>query len=418
MQRLRHIQQLGLTSLVYPGATHHRFSHSLGVFALARAMTERLCRHGAEYITQSESERVQLAALLHDIGHGPYSHMFERAQLNEPPVGEKWHEVWGKLLLAHPEIEDIFATCGRTDDWQFLQKPAGKALAFLQAILAGTFDVDRMDYLHRDQVMTGSSQGRFDWPWLMDNVEWDQQAACMVLNTRAIHAAEGYLLARSHLYQTVYLHRTVRGAEGILVLALRLFAQHCRAGTLDQVMDVPPDFPLRRWYEQPQQHPDAALLLQLDDIQMRLLMDKMQHSGDALLRRAAGLRYRQLCHCYEPVGTEKHRVEQWLSALVSEDLSHGAVPIKVLPAPWQEVSFERCTFTPYDPKQPILVRQAAVTPPSAQTLKSMQADNHSQHAELSTISPIAQALSQPIVLLRLYSDNYVTLERLRQEAGV
>lgn len=366
LQRLRGIRQLGLSDLVYPGASHVRFSHSLGVAHLARVIVQKVHRQIGAVFTERLQEQVILAALLHDIGHGPYSHVFERMS------GARRHEAIGLELLKHPEIQKIFSEFHRLDDleaitalWQGREISA--EVPGLHTIISGALDADRLDYLHRDQVLTGSFQGRFDWPWLLDNIVWSPKG--LALGHRAVYAAEEYLLARAHMYQTVYLHRTVRGLE---MLLLRFLERLITLNTEDSA--------LQRWYRPETRN--IADFLALDDGYIQHLFAESEQSNDALLAEyAARLRYRKPLHCHEASTEETMRLLPRLENTAQEWQTETGV--------W--IDWVSCT--PYDSAQPILLVQDG------------------DWRELSEISRIVQSLQYPVQHLRLYYEHPETLQK-------
>ncbi len=194
-QRLRRIRQLGLSSYVYTGATHSRFHHALGVAHLADRLVKNLISKGVE-ITDDEHEGVVLAALMHDIGHGPFSHVLEHGFLDQSheqislEIMEMLNEeLGGKLNVAI----DIF-----TNKYP---KP------FLHQMISSQLDVDRLDYLNRDSYYTGVVEGKvgFDRIIAMMNV-YDGR---LVIEDKGLYSVEKFILARRYMYMQVYLHKVV-----------------------------------------------------------------------------------------------------------------------------------------------------------------------------------------------------------------
>ncbi|HVV54666.1 MAG TPA: HD domain-containing protein [Mucilaginibacter sp.] len=207
-QRLRYIKQLGMTHLVYPGALHTRFHHALGAMHLMAMAIETLRNKGHE-ITAEEEESVTAAILLHDIGHGPFSHALERTIVEGIS-----HEDISRLLMTRLNKEfggrlsmaiDIF---NGTYHKQFLHE-----------LVSGQLDMDRMDYLNRDSFFTGVSEGviSFDRIMKMLNVVDDHIA----VEEKGIYSIEKFLIARRLMYWQVYLHKTVIAAEQLLANILR-----------------------------------------------------------------------------------------------------------------------------------------------------------------------------------------------------
>jgi len=207
-QRLRNIKQLGLTSFVYPGATHSRFQHCLGALHLMDNALKTLKSKGV-IISQKEEEGALIAILLHDIGHGPYSHALETTLINGIDhedlsllLMEKLNEVFtGKLEMA---IE-IFKG-------SYMRK-------FLHELISGQMDMDRLDYLRRDSFFTGVIEGSVgsDRIIRMLNVVNDS----LVMDEKGIYSLEKFLIARRLMYWQVYMHKTVLSCESLLVKVLK-----------------------------------------------------------------------------------------------------------------------------------------------------------------------------------------------------
>lgn len=208
VQRLRWIKQLGMTALVYPGATHTRFQHSVGCMHLMSAAVNTLLQKGHE-ITSEESEAVHIAILLHDLGHGPFSHLLE-ATLVQGIEHENLsllfmerlnQQMKGRLTMA---IE-IFTN-------QYHKK-------FLHQLVSSQLDMDRLDYLRRDSFYTGVSEGVISSDRIikMLNIHQDELA----VEVKGIYSIEKFLIARRLMYWQVYLHKTALVAEQMLINVFR-----------------------------------------------------------------------------------------------------------------------------------------------------------------------------------------------------
>lgn len=206
-QRLRYIKQLGMTHLVYPGALHTRFHHALGAMHLMGLAIEIL-RSKGHTVTKGEEEAAILAILLHDIGHGPFSHALEHSLV----TGIKHEDISMKLM------QDLNAHFnGRlTHAIEIFNGTYPKK--FLHQLISGQLDLDRMDYLNRDSFFTGVSEGviSFDRIIKMFNVFDDD----LVIEEKGIYSIEKFLIARRLMYWQVYLHKTVIAGEMILVKLL------------------------------------------------------------------------------------------------------------------------------------------------------------------------------------------------------
>ena len=214
-QRLRRIKQLGLGLYTYQGAEHSRFTHSLGAFHL---MTRVLDRFKEQYrIHTNDLTAARAAALLHDVGHGSFSHVMEK-------VLGRHHEAWtvqvvlseetevGRLLRSHSsELPEKVAAIieGRFEP------------AALGQLVSSQLDVDRMDYLLRDSLMTGAKYGVYDLEWIINALTIDEEADRIYVAARGVYAVEEYLQARYYMFRQVYFHRTLRSAEAVLRSILR-----------------------------------------------------------------------------------------------------------------------------------------------------------------------------------------------------
>ncbi|MCX6239810.1 MAG: HD domain-containing protein [Bacteroidia bacterium] len=207
-QRLRRIKQLGLSSLVYPGANHTRFEHAIGTMHLVRSALDVLKRKGNK-ITEEEEEGVMVALLLHDIGHGPFSHALEQSivqgvsheELSRFYMDELNREMDGRLSLAI----DIFLNC--------------YSKRFLHQLVSGQLDMDRLDFLKRDSFYSGVSEGVVSSERIIQmlNVQHDQ----LVVEVKGIYSVEKFLIARRLMYWQVYLHKTVLSAEHMMIKLLQ-----------------------------------------------------------------------------------------------------------------------------------------------------------------------------------------------------
>ncbi|MBQ0065657.1 MAG: HD domain-containing protein [Firmicutes bacterium] len=209
-QRLRRIHQLGGDYMVYHTAEHSRFSHSLGVYEIVRRMIDEV-ESIATNVTQFEKIQVMCAALLHDIGHGPFSHMFEHLhnrtheEMTVRIILDENTQVHQILRDCHPELPEKVVS--------IIQHEHEKE--FLNQMISSQLDADRMDYLLRDAYETGTSYGNFDLERILRTLRVHDGYLCM--KESGMHSVEDYIMARYHMYWQVYLHPDAKAYE-ILIL--------------------------------------------------------------------------------------------------------------------------------------------------------------------------------------------------------
>ncbi len=200
-QRLRRIKQLGLISLIYPGATHTRFEHCIGTMNLGSKLAEEL------ELSNDEIELIRASALLHDVGHGPFSHVSEGV-LSVP------HEELTKFVVTKTSMRDLLEE--KFDVNEIVDIVNGKG--HLGPIVSGELDVDRMDYLLRDSHNTGVAYGIIDYERIISNLKLDDG---LILDIKGVQAAEGALVSRYFMYPSVYQHHTTRIVNSMFRRALK-----------------------------------------------------------------------------------------------------------------------------------------------------------------------------------------------------
>ncbi len=226
-QRLRRIKQLGFSELVYPGATHTRFSHALGAMQMARNMLTVFRRNDVvgKDPEQKEWQTATLcAALLHDIGHGPFSHVFE--EVSERCGLQIHHEEWTSRIIAESAISEILqngSSTLRAKTLAFFQQEPGYNV--YSSIVSSQLDADRLDFMLRDRYFTGIHFGSIDTEWIFDCLSVQEvnadpngevQQYSFVVAPKGLSAVENYLYAYSELYSKVYFHKTTRAAQIML----------------------------------------------------------------------------------------------------------------------------------------------------------------------------------------------------------
>lgn len=285
-QRLRRVKQLGVSEFTFPGATHTRFAHCIGVYHVARRLMKVAQRFAGPTDHNPHRMRVALlAALLHDLGHGPFSHAFEeaeKARLRSVPGAYKNHEKWTAEIITNPHghIQPILSKrFGESMAEEIAKLLTSEPADIYAAVVSSSFDADRLDYLARDKFMSGSGAGSIDLDWLIDNLrvttissEADEEQLFSDTDTnpittfcfaeKAAQAAEAFILARYYLYSQVYFHRTTRGIEQLLTAFLKRFATLVDTNEVHRI-PLSKSHPLVVYYST--KTPSIAEYLSLDD---------------------------------------------------------------------------------------------------------------------------------------------------------
>jgi len=225
-QRLRRIKQLGLAMFTYQGAEHSRFTHSIGVM---HVMTRALNLLGSHHSISDEARVAGRAgALLHDLGHGPLSHVVEKVfhfhheDWTRRIVLDKTTEVHQILSSFDPKLPETLA-----EVYKHSYSPA-----FVSQLVSSQLDCDRMDYLLRDSLMTGAKYGLYDLEWVLHALRIDEPRDRIYVESKGLYAVEEYLQARYYMFRQVYFHRTLRSAEAVLISALNRTRLLIERGTL------------------------------------------------------------------------------------------------------------------------------------------------------------------------------------------
>ena len=219
MQRLARIKQLGMASVVYPGAQHTRFQHSIGAFHLMSEAIVALQQKGI-FIFDSEAEAVQLAILMHDIGHGPFSHVLEHTLITDIS-----HEEISLMMMAHinNEMNGALNLAIKIFKNEYPKK-------FLHQLISSQLDMDRLDYLRRDSFFTGVTEGSISSARIIKMLQVVDDG--LAVESKGIYSIENYLTSRRLMYWQVYLHKTTVACESILVNILKRAKQLMMQGRL------------------------------------------------------------------------------------------------------------------------------------------------------------------------------------------
>lgn len=271
-QRLRRIQQLGLSNLVYPGAIHTRFNHALGAMHLMGKAIYVLRSKGKE-ITEREAEAATVAILLHDIGHGPFSHALERTIISNVN-----HEQLSMLFMEQLNIQfgNRLQMAIEIFNGTYYKK-------FLHQLVSSQLDVDRLDYLTRDSYFTGVHEGVIGYDRLIEMMDVENDE--LVIEQKGIYSVEKFIIARRVMYWQVYLHKTVISAEQMLIKTLKRAKYLAKSGTnlfatpaLRHFLYNDPE--LRDFYSDTQQ---LNIYSELDDMDIYASLKEWQHADDKVL---------------------------------------------------------------------------------------------------------------------------------------
>ena len=244
VQRLRRVRQLGVTSLVFPGAEQTRFAHALGAAYVMKLLLARLrAIHGvlppAQRVTPERARESLAAALLHDLGHGPLSHLFEDAIPGAPS-----HETWTERIVLDPStgVNAVLGSIDRGLPGRVVDLVHGRhELPYLARAVSGELDVDRCDYLLRDAHATGVRYGLYDLDWLLRSLRFapsgDTEAPALAIDgAKGLRAIEAFITARLFMFQEVYLHKAARAAEWMIrTILARAFRVLREGGALEAV---------------------------------------------------------------------------------------------------------------------------------------------------------------------------------------
>ena len=275
-QRLRRIRQLGLSEWVYPGATHTRFHHALGALNLTIQAVETLQRKGIE-ISDEEKEGVSLAILLHDIGHGPYSHTLEHTLIH----GVQHEEISLQIMQRmNVEFEGKLSLAIEIFKGTYTNKP------FLGQLVSGQLDMDRLDYLLRDSFYTGVSEGIVGADRIIHMLNVSE--GNLVVEEKGIYSVEKFLVARRLMYWQVYLHKTVIASDAMLISILQRARQLAMAGSTLGTYHPLMHFLFKDVNASNFDNEALDLFLALDDIDIMSSLKQWQFHEDKILSVLCG----------------------------------------------------------------------------------------------------------------------------------
>lgn len=305
VQRLRRIRQLGMTSLVYPGAQHTRFQHATGAMHLMQLALDTLSSKGV-LILQGEQRAALAAILLHDVGHGPFSHALEHLIVNVD------HEVISDLIMErlNEELGNELDLC--------IKVFAGKCRPFLHQLISSQLDTDRLDYLKRDSFFSGVVEGAVGADRIIKMLDVTKDGH-LGIEAKGIYTIEDFLVARRLMYWQVYLHKTVVAAEEMLRMAVSRARKLLRSGA-DIFATEPLKYFLTHDVGESELRTDASILpmfCELDDDDINVSLKAWAKSDDRLLSfLSSSLVNRKLFHIEmsrEPIAEERISQERDLA---------------------------------------------------------------------------------------------------------
>lgn len=271
VQRLRRIRQLSGVAMVFHTAEHSRFTHALGAYHIANLVLHHV--EGIDVLSEYERVVFLCASLLHDIGHGPYSHAFENV-----------------LSTSHEEMTEKIILCPKTDVYQILNQVPGLAediagvighkgkYPLIESFVSSQLDVDRMDYLTRDAYFTGATYGTIDMHRLLRSMKVvDRKVLC---RASGVHTLESYLMSRYHMYFQVYYHPVARAYELLLESIYERILDLTKKG-------IQIDANLDSFLNVIQNNDDVASYIELDDAYVNGFIKQLMKSEDSVLRRLA-----------------------------------------------------------------------------------------------------------------------------------
>jgi HD superfamily phosphohydrolase len=343
-QRLRRIKQMALSHLVYPGAVHSRLHHSLGAYHLMTLALAELKAKGAD-INAAEEQGAKIAILLHDIGHGPFSHALEKVVIQEMD-----HETLSQLIMEKMNDE-----CGGQLDTAISIFRNRYPKKFLHQLVSGQLDVDRMDYLARDSFFTGVSEGTIGYDRILKMLIVHQGE--LMVEEKAIYSIEEFLVSRRLMYWQVYLHKTVLSSEMMLVKIFERARYIHQQGDTEVVLDdILSLFLFNRLQGPLRDH--LELFCQLDDTDVIAAIKKWSRHRDRILsflcRSILDRKLFKLRLQTEPIPEDEYgRIRQQIRAEWNIDESDAGYLVFTGEA-------ENSLYNPFDERINILFRDGSI----------------------------------------------------------
>ena len=267
-QRLRRIRQLAGAHLVYPSAQHSRFEHSLGVMHIAGQAAEVLKDKG--FLNSDDVANLRLGGLLHDVGHGPFSHLFEEVLQKKKKIT---HEEIGKRLILQTEIGDFLSQSGFDKKFLTLLAFGNSKHQFMNEIISGGLSADMMDYLPRDGYFTGAEHAKIDFKRIVQSLGVYEKK--LSLDRSSLYSFESMMVSRYQMFKAVYFHKTVRSAEVMLLESMSLADNELEFTSydLDKYIQLTDEFVISKLISLPQKSSDLKRASKLaKDYQHRRLL--------------------------------------------------------------------------------------------------------------------------------------------------
>lgn len=393
-QRLRRIKQLGPAEMVFPGANHSRFSHSLGVMHMAKVILRRMEKLGEPFDVQTKTI-VLVSALLHDVGHGPFSHTFEAATKE---ISKLDHEDYTQTIVrdTSTEVHQVLLERDPALPYQvsgFFDKDPLEALGmaadippYLAYIVHSQLDGDRFDYLLRDSHHAGVDYGKFDLHWLLENMFYCDQKKVIYLGRKALSVAENYIFARYHMYKSVYFHKASRSAEVMLHLLLHRYRALIKeAQTLEEREKIVAGTPTHVLEALTKVMP-LENYLALDDYTLTEFFKACQYAADPTLKLLGdGLINRRLFKCFDATDKEPRNIFKFKDYLQEAVNAKGyLLESDILMDTPKDTPYKPYEFSDENPATQIFIE-------SSGTIK-----------EISTISEPIQRLGKKYSFFRFY----------------
>jgi HD superfamily phosphohydrolase len=398
VQRLRRIKQLGFSELVFPGANHSRFAHSLGVLHTARLFLDQMQHVQGRPLAPEHRAFILAAALLHDVGHGPFSHVFEQVtgQRHEAYtrviLQSDQTEVHQRLLEFDPAMPEQLALFFDEDSDE--EQRTGGLPGYLTPIVSGQLDADRCDYLLRDSHATGTNQGNFDLQWMLAQLRPDPAGKRFYLTHKGLSAAETYLFARFHMYRTVYFHKTSRAAEVMLKLLFRRVKETIGTDRMDRAVSGP-------LVEAFTGQMSLTNYLDFDDHAVTELLKGCARCADPILEELSnGLLNRRLYKSLDVTSwIDAHELRKIMAfdARVRQRMEQVGMDPRYC---WVEDS---ASDTPYEPYHPDVEKPA----------KQIFVEDKGRIVEISTLSDALMQLRKTYTVIRYYAPARFRDEMLR-----